>query len=257
MNNADLKDRYNEIYKKGYSNHVSYNSLEESEAIAGMIPDWRNLKVLEVGCGEGRLAAMLAIKGADVTAIDYSKEAIETAKKTYSMSNLEYKEDFSGKYDAVVMQGVLEHMDKPFEFLETLFKKNLNKTGCIITSSPGFINPRGVVWMVIQKLFDIKMSLNDLHEINPWDVWEFCGKKYKLEVRTCNTDWSTGEGCIKDFEKRFKSATFKPLVKDATGIDWSDKRIDSFLKWFELALKHMKDEGHFKGGNIIYKITRA
>ena len=47
-----------------------------------MIPSWQGLDVLEVGCGEGRLAAMISFAGANkVDAIDYSSETIKIAKQ--------------------------------------------------------------------------------------------------------------------------------------------------------------------------------
>lgn len=45
-----------------------------------IIDDWRDLKVLDAGCGEGKNAAFLAEKGALVTAVDISPYAIANGK---------------------------------------------------------------------------------------------------------------------------------------------------------------------------------
>ena len=46
------------------------------------ISDWRNQRVLEIGCGEGRLTLRLARLGAKmIHAIDPSVESIRTARK--------------------------------------------------------------------------------------------------------------------------------------------------------------------------------
>ena len=42
--------------------------------------DFKDLNVLEVGCGEGRLTWRYADKAAHVTAIDPDEEAVETAR---------------------------------------------------------------------------------------------------------------------------------------------------------------------------------
>jgi len=45
------------------------------------ITDWRGKRVLEIGCGDGRLTRRLANLGAYVDALDPNKETISTAKK--------------------------------------------------------------------------------------------------------------------------------------------------------------------------------
>ena len=67
------------------------------------------------------------------------------------------------------MQGVLEHLDKPFKTLRSIIIANLKKNGQFITSSPSFLNPRGYVWMTLQLLFDVPMSLTDIHFLCPFD----------------------------------------------------------------------------------------
>lgn len=259
--NQDLKDRYNEIYLKGYDKFATNDSLEESKNIVSMIKDWHNLEVLEIGCGTGRLSAMLALEGARVEAIDYSEYAISKARKTYSIEGLTYLtadyRDISKECDVVVMQGVLEHLTEPYEELKYILDTNVKEHGFLITSSPGFLNQRGIIWLTIQMLFDIKMSLNDLHEIYPWDMTIFCKKHgYNLEARSSNVDWGNGKGCIGDFNKRFKSLTFLPLVEQATGQKWDRDRIDKFLNTMGMTSQYINNQNPLRGANIIYKIGK-
>ncbi len=51
---------------------------------------WKNKSVLDVGCGTGLFSYMIAKKGAKVTGIDYAKQAITIANKTYTHQNLTY-----------------------------------------------------------------------------------------------------------------------------------------------------------------------
>ena len=58
----------------------------------------------------------------------------------------------------------------------------VEKDGYLINLCPSFLNVRGHVWMTLQLLFDVPMSLSDLHFLCPFDFEEFCeGKGYELE----------------------------------------------------------------------------
>ena len=43
--------------------------------------DWRNNRVIEIGCGKGRLTRRLAYLGAQIVALDPDRKLIATAKK--------------------------------------------------------------------------------------------------------------------------------------------------------------------------------
>ena len=45
------------------------------------VTNWRSKRVLEIGCGDGRLTRRLARFGADIEAIDPVPELIETARQ--------------------------------------------------------------------------------------------------------------------------------------------------------------------------------
>src|ERR1700722_7384167 len=50
----------------------------------------KNQKILDVGCGGGILSEALAQAGADVTGIDLSQSALETAQKHQDNLNINY-----------------------------------------------------------------------------------------------------------------------------------------------------------------------
>ena len=257
--NSDLQPLYDAIYSNGYSQFTSCSSIAEIMTILNMLPTWEDLTVLEIGCGEGKLAAMMAMMGSrHVAAIDYSRQASKQAKAHYSLPNRFFEvktlNNERGIYDVIIMQGVLEHLDQPFNDLKKFMDNNIMNDGCIITSSPNFINPRGYICMTIQMFFDIKMSMADLHCLSPSDFVVFCNKHdYTLEMKSCDQDWGGGRKTIQDFDKRFKSDIFKEKYVNATGITLPDEKIDKFLAWLQVALQ-WHEENRYSGANIIYKI---
>lgn len=254
MKNNELLSVYDDVYKNDSSKFYSFNTFPESKLIIEMLPWWTGLKVLEIGCGEGRLAAMLGFAGAEsVDAIDYSQEAINIARERIHLDNVHYQcvdyHEISGQYDVVVLQGVLEHLDEPFVELEYILENLLRQDGVLITSSPSFLNPRGYVWMTLQLLFDIPMSLTDLHFLCPFDFEKFAQKTgLPLEFRSTDQDRGKGKRLMLDFQKRLPNA-----LKDA-GLD--NSKVDHLLEWLSQAAPfHQSDE--CSGATIAYRFDKT
>jgi len=251
MNSQGLKEMYDQIYKDGSEKFFSFPSYPESKMILDMM-DWRGKRVLEIGCGEGRLAAMIAMAGGNVKAIDYSKEAIAIAEKRYDMPNLWFKccdlKEVDVMFDVVILQGVLEHLDQPFETLKYLLTTNVCYNGTLITSSPNFMNPRGYVWMTLNLLFGVPMTLSDLHFLSVPDFVEFCREnEFKLDISSCDHDWGAGDRLLSDFTKRL------PDTLTRAGMDNSG--VDRLLDWLK------KTNGYFEhtltsGVNVAYRINK-
>ena len=75
--NQELKERYEKIFSGQPRSFFTFNPINDSIAIYH-ITSWQDKKVLEIGCEEGHLANLLAVAGADVTAIDYAASAIKS-----------------------------------------------------------------------------------------------------------------------------------------------------------------------------------
>ncbi|MFC0409482.1 bifunctional 2-polyprenyl-6-hydroxyphenol methylase/3-demethylubiquinol 3-O-methyltransferase UbiG [Roseomonas elaeocarpi] len=88
--------------------------------------DLSGLRILDVGCGAGLAAEALARRGAEVTAIDASVEALAVARQHAEGSGLpiDYRcappEALEGEWDAVVSLEVVEHVDHRPDFLRAL-----------------------------------------------------------------------------------------------------------------------------------------
>jgi len=254
MENRDLRSKYDRIYENdAYERFFTFSAFPQWKLIIEMMESWAGLDVLEIGCGEGRLAAMMSIAGAKrVDAIDYSTSAIEIARNTFHLMNVSFHckdyRDIEGQYDVVVLDGVLEHLDRPFDALNGIMKNNLKCGGTVICQCPSFINPRGYVWMTLQLLFDVPMSLTDIHFLCPFDFEDFCSTNgYELQLRSAHQNWGAGERMIIDFNKRLRMA-LKDAGQDNTGVD-------RLLDWLSKASRyHQTDE--FSGAVVVYKIRR-
>ena len=253
MENKDLKKKYDEVFANGADNFFSVNYFEEARSIAGM-HDWRGQDVLDLGCGEGILCAMMAHAGADsVMGIDYSSEAIENAKNKFNIKNLNFIADdyknIKTNFDVVTMEGVMEHFDSPWDELDNIIKSCVREGGFVITSSPSFLNPRGYVWMTLLKLFDVPMSLTDLHYICPFDMKKFCEDRgYKLEYKSIYQEWGSGEIMISDFNKRLRNA-----LRDAK---MDNSRVDDLLEWLSQAKEYFNRDND-SGAVVVYKIQKS
>jgi 2-polyprenyl-6-hydroxyphenyl methylase/3-demethylubiquinone-9 3-methyltransferase len=86
------------------------------EALATLRDGDGPLRVLDLGCGDGRYSAELAAAGYDLTGVDPSSEALERAAKAHPELKLDSPEAdgrlavADGSFDAVVCINVLEHV---------------------------------------------------------------------------------------------------------------------------------------------------
>ena len=89
LNNKMLKEKYDQIFNDGaYENYFTFNSYSIFEEIVAAT-NWENKDVLDIGCGEGELSAMISFAGAKrVHAIDYSKKAIELSKNRINLESV-------------------------------------------------------------------------------------------------------------------------------------------------------------------------
>ena len=99
-------------------------------------------RILELGCGNGSFAGLLAGKGYEVSATDLSESGTEIARVTHpnvSFRKVSVYEDLSGiwgrPFDAVIALEVVEHLYDPRQFLRRV-AACLGKEGTLILSTP-------------------------------------------------------------------------------------------------------------------------
>ncbi len=80
-------------------------------------------RVLEIGCGGGRVLSQL--NAAERVGVDYDQSAIETARKlhpelTFIAGEAREYLDAAEPFDVLILSHVLEHIDRPEEFLASI-----------------------------------------------------------------------------------------------------------------------------------------
>lgn len=120
---AKEKDFHNKIFETGVRKKLTvFYSINETiyKDFMELLSQCVAKRVLEIGCGLGNYAIQIAIKGADVTAIDISNYAIKQAQVIANKENL--KIDFrimdaeklefkSNEFDMVYGLAILHHLN--------------------------------------------------------------------------------------------------------------------------------------------------
>lgn len=129
----------NEIKHKNLINDLCFFSIYK------LRPNWRKkeIKLLEVGVGEGFLLSYAEQKGLNVEGIDFNDYAVKkfnphVANKVRIGNPLDILDDFrsqSKKFDVCILRNVLEHVIDPRELLKTL-KDLLSNNGILIITIP-------------------------------------------------------------------------------------------------------------------------
>jgi len=124
------KEYFDEVSKKKFS--VEPHILDFTS-----FPNWKDKKVLEIGCGLATVGINFALNGADYTGIELSDESLELAKQrfdVYGMNGSFYSgnaEQLSSfvpvdTYDLVYSFGVIHHSPYPEKIVSEI-KKYMNK----------------------------------------------------------------------------------------------------------------------------------
>lgn len=144
-------------------------------------------KVLEIGCSTGLLLSMLKARNWDVLGVEMSKKSADAAKSrgikiiVNSFENVK----FDQKFDLIILNHVLEHLENPKEVLKKAYSI-LDPNGAILISLPNF----GSLSAIVQKC-NWKLLLPEEH------LWQFTYDSLnilfkKIGLKTIYWDASSG-----------------------------------------------------------------
>jgi 2-polyprenyl-3-methyl-5-hydroxy-6-metoxy-1,4-benzoquinol methylase len=113
----------------------------------GIYPESKNSRILEIGCGMGRLMLMLKSMGYDnMVGVDIDRSQIEIARKENLNVRLTDVSDFlredRQKYDVIYCFDMLEHIDKDRQLplLKLIFNAT-NDEGSVVFTVPNGLAP--------------------------------------------------------------------------------------------------------------------
>jgi 2-polyprenyl-3-methyl-5-hydroxy-6-metoxy-1,4-benzoquinol methylase len=172
MKEKTLSQNYEESYEQ-VSVVPQQTDEQETNMFANLVISDQKLRILDLGCAEGKLAILLALKGHSVTAADisvnYLNQAEVAAKKNSVRLNIikcNIEEGISEfKYNQFFMD-IIEHLKKPIAALENI-RMLLVDEGVLYIHTPNVYNlPRLFRYISkprsLENYYDMK-NLGDLH----------------------------------------------------------------------------------------------
>jgi 2-polyprenyl-3-methyl-5-hydroxy-6-metoxy-1,4-benzoquinol methylase len=181
LSDKSLSQNYEEFYEKA---HVISQQTDEAEvrylaslAARALV---RPLRILDIGCAEGRLSLMLAARGHDVTAADISEgflrrvaDAAEERHLKVTTKRLNIESDITGifesVFDVIYFIDIVEHLKSPVAGLENV-RRLLAQDGQLIIQTPNVICVPNIYRCLISRnrrldFYDCK-NLLDLHFVS-------------------------------------------------------------------------------------------
>jgi 2-polyprenyl-3-methyl-5-hydroxy-6-metoxy-1,4-benzoquinol methylase len=145
----DDRDFYDkELQNKAIKQNFKMNELREMSAndverramlIKKLLP--KSKKILEIGSGDGFFLEKMKSFGYEMTGIEISSQRRYRSRKITKIKilNIDFSEEIPniGKYDAIVLFHVLEHLHNPIIFLKNIVKL-LKPKGKIVVEVPNF-----------------------------------------------------------------------------------------------------------------------
>ena len=138
-----------------------------------------DIKILEVGSGIGYLTYSLRTEGYNIIGLDVSQIAVSNAVEKFGQYYLcedvfEFAKNNPNSFDFVILTEVIEHVDNPVSFIETILKL-LNPSGKAIVTTPNkSFYPENIIWA------------SDLPPVHYWwfseDSMKFIARKFDYQV---------------------------------------------------------------------------
>src|SRR5947209_12893941 len=126
-------------------------------------------RILDVGCGTGRLTAEIANSGAEVVGIDYSPTMVAQARANFPQLRFETQDacnmPYHGEFDAVFSNAAL-HWIQPAEEAAAAMSRALKRGGRLVAELGGRGNVRTLVQAAYHALR--QLGIADPDRYNPW-----------------------------------------------------------------------------------------
>jgi len=150
--------------------------LDAVSATVTAVGDPQGIRVVDVGCGAGRLLSRLAALGVtDLTGVGWSIQTPPTAVAVAGtdLSATGWADRLDGRrYDWVTATEVLEHLVNPFQFLVEL-RRLVDDTGRLLLTFPNVHNWRSIVGYGLTGRFSgfFGPNFNDGHPLHDQHIF--------------------------------------------------------------------------------------
>jgi 2-polyprenyl-3-methyl-5-hydroxy-6-metoxy-1,4-benzoquinol methylase len=144
----EVASYYMECYKKEFAIYSKYTTKKDS------------LKVLDVGCGDGKFLEIFRSNGWDCLGLEPSETSRKIAiSKGFQVIDLPFLEmpASNGLYDFIFLDNVIEHINEPNAFAEKAFGL-LNSGGVFVTKTPNSDSLNEVLQTVMLRVLPVFMS---------------------------------------------------------------------------------------------------
>jgi SAM-dependent methyltransferase len=137
-----------EVFPAGMDFHKFARQDEEFPGVSEFLGDLDGKRILELGCGAGKMAVLLGKSGAHVTAFDLSPESVRLTKRNSVSNNVEldclvsageFLPFSSESFDVIVGKSILHHLE--IEIGKRDLYRVLRKGGKAVFVEPLGMNP--------------------------------------------------------------------------------------------------------------------
>lgn len=205
MNTEDILEirinQANQWYTENIKNKKGIDCVPRFGTFLNLIGNYKDTKVLDIGCGLGDFLYMLKKNGfANITGMDGSKIAVEYARKITNLPiilmDIE-KNEFDtfvnknqGKYDIVIMGDIIEHIFAPKRILSKV-RNLLSKDGKLLISVPnsGWIL-NGILLTFFPKYLGFSPAFGSWTHCNYYTFFSL-----KEQLRECGFKVLKSRGC--------------------------------------------------------------
>jgi SAM-dependent methyltransferase len=205
--------------EKHYYEQLNYTGEYLIPYFKRFIPDFKGLKILEIGCAEAGFLAVMKSHGAIVSGIEISKERVDIALEKNpdlkifvgDISSSSILETINESFDFIVMREVIEHIPekgKTFENLDKLLKQG----GFLFVSFPPKYSP----FAGHQQIGWSFMKMIPYLHILPAKILNTMAVKLKERpgyIEEIKYNYFTGMG-IHRFEMFIKALKYRVIQKD-------------------------------------------
>ena len=201
--------------QKEYSRYTNYQDAEDFKRLDFIVNSVNDLKkkdayILDIGCGNGNISLALGALGYNVLGIDIDATSIRNATALNMFDNVRFEisdaNTFSinDNFDAVICSEVLEHLDRPWELVKSIYRI-LNPGGLLVATVPNGQGPREV--LVTRPM----LWLHDKDLAKPVESLKRLLGYSNTTLQSANEDLThTQFFSVKSFQKLIENAGFVP-----------------------------------------------